>query len=59
MVISLEELERGIYSSEPCLTSFYGGNVMTGFKAQEATGHCISRERSSRAYDKIRGASRE
>jgi len=33
MVISLEVLQGVISCSESCVTSFHGGNKMTGFKA--------------------------
>jgi hypothetical protein len=39
MAVFLNDLKRGISSSAPYVTSFYGGNVMAVFKAQEATGH--------------------
>ena len=33
MVISLEVLEKGISCNVSCLTSFHGGNEVTGFEA--------------------------
>jgi len=33
MVISLEVLQKGISCTVSCLTSFHGGNEVTGFKA--------------------------
>jgi hypothetical protein len=33
MVISIEDLEKGISCNVSCLTSFHGGNEVTCFKA--------------------------
>jgi len=45
MAIFLEVLQKGISCTVSCLTYFHVGNEVTGFKAQDVTGHCYSRER--------------
>jgi hypothetical protein len=39
MVIALKVVEKGISCTVSCLTSLHGANEVTGFKAQDVTGH--------------------
>jgi hypothetical protein len=39
MVIALKVVEKGISCTVSCISSLHGGNVLTGFKAQDITCH--------------------